>query len=310
MTYRIGTRGSKLALIQADQVKDRLAAAYPEDRFELVVIKTKGDLVTDRPIAEVGNAGIFVREIERALSDGAIDLAVHSMKDLPAFCAEGLTLAKAWTREDPRDVLVLRNRADGEAADPLDLLPQGATVATGSVRRNRLLAQRRPDLKIVDIRGNVDTRLRKLFTPQADEPALDAIVLAAAGLKRLGRSDVIAGYLDPDWMIPAPNQGQLAIELRCSDAALKAKVDALGEDHADIVAEAERAFLQEIGADCHQPVGAYAQLDFGRLRMSACFGDAARLVSVRLGGGDASTPRYLALQLADEIRQRLAGGSV
>ena len=257
--YRIGTRGSKLAMIQTEFVKTRLEAAYPEDRFEVVVIRTKGDRVTDRPIAAIGDSSLFTREIEEALLDGRIDLAVHSMKDLAAECPKGLTLAKAWTREDPRDALVSR---DGRST--LAELPEGATVATGSVRRNALLRRMRPDLRIVDIRGNVDTRLRKLFDPAADEPQLDAIVLAVAGLKRLGRADVITECLDPVKMIPAANQGQLAIELRADDAELKAKIDALGDDAAELDAFAERAFLKETGADCHQPVGALASVRNGR----------------------------------------------
>lgn len=257
--YRIGTRGSKLAMIQTEFVKTRLEAAYPEDRFEVVVIRTKGDRVTDRPIAAIGDSSLFTREIEETLLDGRIDLAVHSMKDLAAECPKGLTLAKAWTREDPRDALVSR---DGRST--LAELPEGATVATGSVRRNALLRRMRPDLRIVDIRGNVDTRLRKLFDPAADEPQLDAIVLAVAGLKRLGRADVITECLDPVKMIPAANQGQLAIELRADDAELKAKIDALGDDAAELDAFAERAFLKETGADCHQPVGALASVRNGR----------------------------------------------
>lgn len=280
MTYRIGTRGSKLAMVQAGFVRDSLARAYPDDAFELVTISTKGDRVTDRSLADLGG-GAFVREIERALLDGEIDLAVHSMKDLPAEQPEGLRLAKAWKREDARDVLVMRERKAGDATDglsALDLLPQGATVATGSVRRSAFLRQRRPDLNIVDIRGNVDTRLRKLFDPQPGEPVLDAIVLAAAGLIRLGRTEVITSYLDPSWMIPAPNQGQLAIEVRDSrshgpsprgqeDERLLSKLNALGDDAAEAVAQAERNFLRATGATCHEVVAAYARFEDGVLKM-------------------------------------------
>lgn len=276
MTYRIGTRGSKLALIQATFVRDRLAAAYPTDAFELVTMTTTGDRVTDRPLAEIGGSGVFVREIERALLAGEIDLAVHSMKDLPAFQPEGLRLSKAWTRADPRDVLVLGCRGDGkvrcgEGEDPLALLPQGATVATGSVRRAVFLRARRPDLNLVDIRGNVDTRLRKLFAPQEGEPRLDAIVLAAAGLVRLGRTDVISAYLDPSWMIPAPNQGQLAIELRKDDEILRQKLDALSDPASEAIAQAERAFLQSTGATCHEAVAAYAYFDKGSLKLASYY---------------------------------------
>ena len=270
MTYRIGTRGSKLAMIQTGFVKARLERACPEDSFETVVIKTKGDVVTDRPIAAIGDSSLFTREIENALLDGRIDLAVHSMKDLAAECPPGLTLAKAWPREDPRDALVAR-----EGIRSLDDLPPGATVATGSVRRTALLRRMRPDLRVVGLRGNVDTRLRKLYAPQADEPKLDAIILAAAGLRRLGRAEVISEYLDPERMIPAPNQGQLAIELRTADAALKAKLDALGDDEAELIAGAERAFLRESGADCHLPVGALAEIRNGRFSMRCVSGTTA-----------------------------------
>ena len=270
MTYRIGTRGSKLAMIQTGFVKARLERACPEDSFETVVIKTKGDVVTDRPIAAIGDSSLFTREIENALLDGRIDLAVHSMKDLAAECPPGLTLAKAWPREDPRDALVAR-----EGIRSLDDLPLGATVATGSVRRTALLRRMRPDLRVVGLRGNVDTRLRKLYAPQADEPKLDAIILAAAGLRRLGRAEVISEYLDPESMIPAPNQGQLAIELRTADAALKAKLDALGDDEAELIAGAERAFLRESGADCHLPVGALAEIRNGRFSMRCVSGTTA-----------------------------------
>ena len=270
VTYRIGTRGSKLAMVQATLVRDRLAAACPMDHFELVTSASKGDRITDRPLADLGG-GAFVREIERALLAREIDLAVHSMKDLPAEQPEGLCLAKAWTREDPRDVLVLRNREVRSVGDPLELLPIGATVATGSVRRSTFLRLRRPDLNIVDIRGNVDTRLRKLFEPRADEPPLEAIVLAAAGLKRLGRAEVISGYLDPGWMIPAPNQGQLAIELRVGDDSLKAKIDALGDEAAETVARAERDFLKSTGATCHEAVAAYARFEDGELKIESYY---------------------------------------
>ena len=299
--YRIGTRGSKLAMAQANEVKARLEAAHPGLRLELRVITTKGDRVVDRPIAAIGGNAVFTAEIERALFSGEIDIAVHSMKDLPSETTPGLVLAKAWTREDSRDALVSRDGSN------LAELKSGAVVATGSVRRTELLRRRRPDLEIVDIRGNVDTRLRKLFEPQAGERRLDAIVLAAAGLKRLGKESAITEYLDPSWMIPAANQGQLAIELRDGDRALKRAVDALGDGDADVVADCERAFLAETGADCHLPVAAHARIEFGRLRLDAGWGDGERFETVSIGGGDLSSPRYLAQEAAMEIRRRLSG---
>lgn len=301
MKYRVGTRGSKLAVMQTEGVVRRLAEACPDDTFETVVISTKGDRETDRPIAKIGDAAPFTREIEEALLDGSIDFAVHSMKDLAAECPDGLTLAKAWTREDPRDVLVLR-----KGLKSLADLPEGATVATGSVRRNAILRRLRPDLRILDIRGNVDTRLRKLFAPAAGEPRLDGIVLAAAGLVRLGRTDVVSEWLEPEQMLPAANQGQLAIELRAADVDLKAKVDALADESADRIARAERGFLAEIGADCHVPVAAFAHEENGGIRLDCLF---ARSASGRLASASvwAATPEEAARLAAFRIRRQIAG---
>lgn len=305
-TCRIGTRGSKLAMAQAEGVRTRLAAAYPGIAFELVVVKTRGDAVTDRPLSEVGGSALFTHELECALKDGRVDMAVHSMKDLPADCAPGLVLAKAWTREDPRDALVCR-----AGAGSVDTLPEGAVVATGSVRRTALLLRRRPDLRIEGIRGNIDTRLRKLFSPVPGEPVFDAIVLAAAGLRRLGLQDVVSEYLDPEWMIPAPNQGQLAIELREADEGLRAMVDALGDDDAEAVASAERAFLKSTGADCHRAVGALASVIDGRIALSAVDGttvDDIRIVRrtagrVTLVGAGPGDPGLITVRGLSAIRE-------
>lgn len=265
MHYKIGSRGSKLALVQTESVKERLALAYPSDTFEIVVISSRGDRDQHRPLEALG-AGAFVRDLEDRLLAGEVDLLVHSMKDLPAVEPEGLVLVKAWTRADARDALVART------GKTLDGLPQGAVIATGSVRRTHFLRQRRPDLRFVPIRGNVDTRLRKLFEPDdSAQPALDALVLACAGLDRLGRGDVITERLDPAWMIPAPNQGQLAIELRAADAALKAKLDALGDDLAERIARTERDYLASTGATCRDAVAAYAELRDGELHLTTYF---------------------------------------
>ena len=301
MNYRIGTRGSKLALVQTAFVRDRLERAYPRDTFETVVIATKGDKVTDRPIAAIGDNALFTRELEQALLEGRIDLAVHSMKDLASACPAGLVLAKAWPREDPRDVFIAR---DGQTT--LEHLPLGATVATGSPRRDLLVRRLRPDLKVVGIRGNVDTRLRKLFEPAEGEPRLDGLVLAAAGLKRLSREREILQSLSEDKMLPAANQGQLAIELRASDEILKAKVDALGDAAAETVATAERAFLREIGADCHVPVGAYARVTAGGVRLRCVF---ARSVTETPAFAEvtAETPDEAARLAAAAIRRQAAG---
>lgn len=247
MDYRIGTRGSKLALVQAEYVRGRLQEAYPQDRFEIKVIKTKGDVVADRPLGEIGGSGLFVKEIERALLAGEIQLAVHSMKDMPCRLPEGLAFAPVWKREDPRDVLVLRERK------ALSGLPPHAVIGTGSKRRAFQLLKLRPDLKIVDIRGNVDTRLKKM-----QEYKLDGIVLAAAGLKRLGMEERITQYLSPMEMIPAPTQGTLAVEVRQEDKELLERLSVFEDKETSLAMRAERAFLKEMGADCHLPIGAYA----------------------------------------------------
>ena len=231
MHYRIGTRGSKLALVQTEYVKRRMEEAYPEDTFELVIIKTTGDKVTDKPLAAIGTKGLFVKEIEEELLSGSIDMAVHSMKDMPAECETGLTFAKAWKREDCRDVLILKT------AGSFSELPSGAVIGTGSLRRACQLAMLRPDIQFTAIRGNVDTRINKLMD---DSNGLDGIVLAAAGLNRLGRSSEITEYLDPEVVIPAPAQGVLAIETAEVNTELLDKINALSDDNSDREAVAER----------------------------------------------------------------------
>jgi len=302
MNWRIGTRGSKLALAQASFVKAWLEMAFPDDSFKLVVISTRGDRETGKPIAALGDTALFTREIERELLEGRIDLAVHSMKDLPSTCSEGLCLAKAWTREDPCDALVL-----GAGRTSLDDLPLGATVATGSPRRTVQLRRMRPDLKIVGIRGNVDTRLRKLDSPAADEPRLDGIVLAVAGLKRLGLAERITERLPAETMIPAANQGTLALELRADDTLRKARLDELGSDESETVAAAERGFLREIGADCHVPVGAFARVSGGQGVSLRCMFARSEDETPAFAEVVAATSNEAARKAAAEIRRQLAG---
>lgn len=306
MTYRVGTRGSKLAMAQTEGVIRRLEASWPDAAFEIVVIRTTGDSVTDRPLAAIGGSAVFTHEIERALAAGEIDLAVHSMKDLPAVCAEGLVLAKAWPRADSRDCLIVREGVAHGLAD----LPVGAVVGTGSPRRQIQIHRLRPDLVCTDIRGNVETRLRKLCAPAADEPRLDAIVLARAGLQRLGfdtENDHAMRSLDPDEMLPAPNQGQLAIEVRAADAVLRARLDELGDDEAESVARAERDFLRELGTDCHQPVAAHAaQAADGTIELRVLF---ARAVNTPIAEATvrAATPEAAAFAAAVAVRRQIAG---
>ena len=309
MRYYVGTRGSKLALVQTNYVIDRLKEAYPEDEFESVVIKTTGDIQADRQLDKIGSKGIFVKEIEEELADGRIQLAVHSLKDMPDEPKAGLTFAKAWKREDSRDVLVLKN------AKTLDELPQGAVIGTGSKRRKYQLLKLRPDLKVVGIRGNIDTRLRKLYEGEpvcegeaalsagaektVDDIAkdelgtnrliLDGIVIAAAGITRIGRAEEISQYMSVDEIIPAPAQGTLALELRADNTELLAKLNALADEDTDRCVQMERAFLKQIGGDCHTPVAAYCAInDRGELELRAMYGteDGSRLASTRVTEAD------------------------
>lgn len=291
MHYRIGTRGSKLALVQSEYVKRRMEEAYPEDTFELVIIKTTGDKVTDKPLAAIGTKGLFVREIEEELLSGSIDMAVHSMKDMPAECATGLTFAKAWKREDCRDVLILKT------AGSFSELPSGAVIGTGSLRRACQLAMLRPDIRFTAIRGNVDTRINKL---RDDSYGLDGIVLAAAGLNRLGRSPEITEYLDPEVVIPAPAQGVLAIEAAEVNTELLDKINALSDDNSDREAVAERTFLRLTGGGCHAPVGAHCVTkENGDLRMVALFGndDCSRILRIEVTGTDSEAVGHEAARM-------------
>jgi hydroxymethylbilane synthase/uroporphyrinogen III methyltransferase/synthase len=289
---KVGTRGSQLALAQTGLVIEKLKKAYPEDSFEAVVIQTTGDRHLDVSLDAIGTKGVFVDAIEEALFNGDIRLAVHSMKDMPDETAQGLVFAKTWEREDARDALVLRE------AKSLDELPPRAVIATGSKRRAFSLHRLRPDLEIVPIRGNIDTRIRKMH-----EQRLDGIVLAAAGLKRLGRESEIAQYFSVEEMIPAPAQGVLAIELRADDAKLLEMVNALADEQADREVRAERGFLKGIGGDCHLPIGAYADTAAdGTLTLRALFGneDGSSVKTVRLSG---DSPEELAKEAVREILQ-------
>jgi len=291
MHYRIGTRGSKLALVQSEYVKRRMEEAYPEDTFELVIIKTTGDKVTDKPLAAIGTKGLFVKEIEEALLSGSIDMAVHSMKDMPVECATGLTFAKAWKREDCRDVLILKT------AGSFSELPSGAVIGTGSLRRACQLAMLRPDVQFTAIRGNVDTRINKLMD---DSYGLDGIVLAAAGLNRLGRSSEITEYLDPEVVIPAPAQGVLAIETAEVNTELLDKINALSDDNSDREAVAERTFLRLTGGGCHAPVGAHCVTkENGDLRMVVFFGndDCSRILRIEVTGTDSEAVGHEAARM-------------
>jgi hydroxymethylbilane synthase len=252
----IGTRGSPLALAQAQQVRDRLAAAHalPAERIELEVIRTTGDTIRDRPLTDAGGKGLFTKEIEEALLAGAIDLAVHSAKDMPTILPPGLAIAAVLAREDARDVFISRK------AKTLADLPHGATVGTASLRRQALVKRLRADLEVVPLRGNVETRLRKLADGE-----VDAILLALAGLKRLGLAAAATAVLPVDEFLPAVGQGIIAIEARGDDERALALVAAV--NHADTAAAltAERAYLAVLEGSCRTPIAGHAIVARGRL---------------------------------------------
>jgi hydroxymethylbilane synthase len=246
---RIGTRGSLLALKQCNGVKDAILALHPSIQVELVIIKTTGDKILDVPLAKVGGKGLFVKEIEEALLSGDVDLAVHSMKDVPSEVPEGLTIGIVPKREDPRDVLI------AQGPQSLEELPQGAVVGTSSLRRMAQVLGLRPDLKIENLRGNLDTRLRKV-----QEGVYDAIILAAAGLHRMGWQDRISAYFDPDVFIPAIGQGALGIEVRKEDSKVMELLGPLHDVETATAVEAERGFLEELQGGCQVPIGGYARV--------------------------------------------------
>ena len=246
----IGSRGSRLALWQANWARDTLLAHRPGLEVEILVVRTRGDRILDVPFARIEGKGLFTTEIEERLLDGRIDLAVHSLKDLPTEIPEGLALGAVSRRADVRDALVSR-QGKGLAG-----LRRGARVGTSSLRRQAQLRHIRPDLMTVDIRGNVDTRLKKL-----DEEGLDAVVLAAAGLERLGWGGRISEYLPADQVLPAPGQGALAIEVRAGDARVGEAVSDLDDEATRCSVTAERAMLQGLGGGCHVPIGAWGRID-------------------------------------------------
>ena len=267
---RIGSRGSPLALVQARQVQTALAKAcgIVAEQIEIKIIRTSGDKIQDRPLADAGGKGLFTKEIEEALLSGAIDFAVHSSKDIPAVLPAGLTLAAFLPREDPRDALVSRK------AKTLGELPRNALVGTSSPRRQALLMRARPDLRIAPLRGNVETRLRKI---EASE--MDAAVLAVAGLKRLGLFSAMATALEVEEFLPAAGQGAIAIETRAADESARAHAAAVDDTDTHTALAAERAFLAALGGSCRTPIAGHARLD----------GDAVRFrgLIARTDGSDA-----------------------
>jgi hydroxymethylbilane synthase len=255
---RIGTRGSPLALAQARMVRARLAVAHEvdEERITLTVIRTTGDVIQDRTLAEAGGKGLFTKEIEEALRADAIDLAVHSAKDVPTVLPDGLILTAVLPREDARDVFI------GRSVKTLRELAAGAVVGTASLRRQAIVKRLRPDLEVVPIRGNVDTRLRKL-----GEGVVDATLLALAGLKRLGLTHAATSIFTLDEFLPAVGQGIVAIETRADDTRTRALLDAINHAETATALAAERAFLAVLDGSCRTPIAGHATIADGRLRL-------------------------------------------
>jgi hydroxymethylbilane synthase len=290
----IGTRGSPLARWQAEHVADRLRAFHPGLEVTLSIIVTEGDRFQAGPLIEVGGKGVWVKDIERALLEGTADLAVHSLKDVPAELAEGLALVAIPPRADPRDALVSRSGV-GLAA-----LPAGARVGTSSLRRVCQLAVARPDLAVELLRGNVDTRLRKVA-----EGVVDAAVLACAGLDRLGHAGRIAERIAPEVMLPAIGQGALALEARAHDQRVRALVRPLTDTAGEITVAAERALLAGLGGSCRTPLGGHATLTGDRLTVHGLVGrpDGSEILR-EVVEGSAAEATDLGTELARRLRAR------
>jgi hydroxymethylbilane synthase len=287
---RIGSRGSQLALWQANLVTVLLQ--QQGHTVSLEVIKTTGDKLTEVSLAQVGTKGMFTKEIEEALAEGRVDLAVHSLKDLPTELPPGFELAAIMKREDARDVFISRNY------DFVKSLPQNSHVGTSSLRREAQLRALRPDLRVSPLRGNVDTRLRKL---EAGE--YDAIILAAAGVKRLGREDAIRETLEPAVMCPAAGQGALAIEIRKGDKAVAQQVEFLNDAAARAATACERAVLQRLGGGCQVPIGAHATVHGRELHLVACVArqDGSRVITEE---GRGENPLQLGTRVGETLLQR------
>jgi len=295
---RVGTRGSRLARVQTEEVCRRLAAAHPElaapGAIETVVIKTTGDQILDRPLADVGGKGLFTKEIEEALFDRRIDLAVHSMKDMETKLPDGLTIGAVLEREDPRDVLL------SPKARRIDELAEGAVVGTASLRRQAQLLHRRPDLQVVTFRGNVQTRMRKL-----EEGTVDATILALAGLRRLGLGEHEAAAIATDDMLPAVAQGVIGIECRADDETTRDYLAALDHPDTNLCATAERALLAALDGSCRTPIAGLARLAGGQLALEALVaspdGRALHRGSRTGGARDAAD---IGRDLGDDLRAR------
>lgn len=293
-TIRIGTRGSPLALAQTRWVESQLHVQHPGLATELVVIKTTGDKLKDIPLAQIGGKGLFIKEIEEALLAGEVDLAVHSLKDMPAEVPPGCTLGAVPPREDCRDAFISHRYAS------LDEIPSGGRVGTGSLRRKVQILHHHPDLEVVHLRGNVDTRLRKL-----ESEGLDAIILAAAGLKRLGLGHIPKAYLSPEEMLPAIGQGALGLEVRVNDQEMLDLLEPLNHYPSQVAVMGERAFLARLEGGCLIPVAALGRLENGSFTLEALISDLeGRQLLQDILAGPPEEAHSMGSQLAEILLER------
>ena len=288
--FTIGTRGSALARIQAGRVKQRLEAAFPALDCELVVVNTQGDRDKQTPLTVIGGQGIFAKELQLALLEDRINCAVHSLKDLPSVLPDELALAAVMERDDPRDVFL---SPDGCT---LDEVPEGARVGTSSRRRMAQILHARPDVEIVELRGNVDTRVSKVMDGSPER--YDGAVLAAAGIKRMGYQDAIAQTLDIDRFPPAPGQAALGVECRADDEVTRGMFDTLSDPATVVTTGAERAFLREFGGGCTMPIGAHGTLDDGIVTLR-----------VMVASEDLRNVEFDTLRAAPDEIERVAAGT-
>lgn len=298
MKIKVGTRGSRLALTQTNHVIDMLKTAHPELEAEVVIIKTKGDKILNMPLDKIGDKGLFVKEIETAMIEKKIDMAVHSMKDMPTDQPKGLVIVNPPAREDARDALILK-----EGLNSLEDIPQGGRIGTGAIRRISQILKHRPDLKFEPIRGNVETRMKKIETE-----GLDGVVLAAAGLKRLDLEHRITNMLELDVVLPSPAQGILAIECRENDEKMLGLLKSIQDEEATIQARAERTFLEAVNGGCHIPVGAYCHVDGDNVKLQALLGknDGSDLNKVQWTGNIADVEKG-ARELAEKLKEAVHG---
>ena len=296
-TMVLGTRGSELALWQSKFIQSKLSTLFPSITIKLRIIKTLGDKILDSPLSKIGDKGLFTKEIEKALLDGTIDIAVHSLKDIPTQVPDGLMIGAITEREDVGDVFIAH---PDKPHIKISSLPSGAKVATGSLRRKCQLMHHRPDLEIIDIRGNLNTRMKRL-----EESDWDGMILAKAGVMRLGWEERIAEVIPFEVMLPAVGQGALGIEIRSRDDGVRKKVGTLHDDSTAVGVMGERALLRTLEGGCQIPIGAYGRKTNGKFRLDALIGslDGKRIVKGHITGSPSDSVT-LGVQLAEQLIER------